>query len=619
MVRLVEELDLDDDALREKHRCILNGPPGRRERDRRYAAAGEYVAAYSNLLIALTDKALGEVESQAWVPGESPGARAIAELKRRGVTPGLLPVVGALSGTDAGPVIHVYAPRKPKSQSGGSAGSLPGVGDWLEVLYPYDCRPAGVSEQAYNDPRWIEAGSEILRVTSQHLERLNHEKVTDPAREDRAFAEMLPGAANDPAKPSSPDAPFAETGSLKATLDRLARLRRRVADCSAHYNARLTWLKRALFGLAFSVAFFFSLAENWEVPARALPVRQISFMAALAATLATWLAYFRFRTTAAAERYDDYRAIAEGLRVQFYWTACGSGESVAFHYLQRQRGELGWIRHVISAAAFPFEPDRVRFNQLPPIAQRAALLSIRTAWLDGQHAYFKTQIEWLTRRKEAFSTRARVLLWTGFALQAILLYVAQHPAVSMLPPPLALLPFTVGALGLGTLWFLSTRREPHPDGPASHHAAPRHGSFSGWRLAMNGLWVVALSLFILGMIYLPGGSVPWLPPARDLGSIFKNLALTGGVLCGAWMGVNFFEENLRRYASMAALFQSASLRFDDHFLLPERVEPDQRAAAERQALANIQGLLVAVGSEALSENAEWLITHRTRPLEPVSA
>ena len=136
---------------------------------------------------------------------------------------------------------------------------------------------------------------------------------------------------------------------------------------------------------------------------------------------------------------------------------------------------------------------------------------------------------------------------------------------------------------------------------------------------INGLWVAALCLFTLGMIYLLGGIVPWLPPARDLGSILKNLALTGGVLCGAWMQVNFFEENLRRYASMAALFQAAGLRFDDYFHLPERVEPDQKAAAERQALANVQALLVAVGSEALSENAEWLITHRTRPLEPVSA
>ena len=38
---------------------------------------------------------------------------------------------------------------------------------------------------------------------------------------------------------------------------------------------------------------------------------------------------------------------------------------------------------------------------------------------------------------------------------------------------------------------------------------------------------------------------------------FKYLALAGGVLCGAWVEVNFFAEHIRRYASMASLFQAA--------------------------------------------------------------
>src|SRR5262245_9353774 len=62
VVRLLDEIDLDDDALRAKHQPILTGPVCQRERDRRYAAAGEYVAAYSNLLIALTDKPIGQPE-----------------------------------------------------------------------------------------------------------------------------------------------------------------------------------------------------------------------------------------------------------------------------------------------------------------------------------------------------------------------------------------------------------------------------------------------------------------------------------------------------------------------------------------------------------------------------
>ena len=86
VVRLFDEIDLDDDALRAKHKTILTGPAGKQERDRRYAAAGEYVAA-SDILIALTDKPIGQAENAIDHPGENEGARAIAELKRRGITP----------------------------------------------------------------------------------------------------------------------------------------------------------------------------------------------------------------------------------------------------------------------------------------------------------------------------------------------------------------------------------------------------------------------------------------------------------------------------------------------------------------------------------------------------
>ncbi len=54
-------------------------------------------------------------------------------------------------------------------------------------------------------------------------------------------------------------------------------------------------------------------------------------------------------------RYLDYRALAEGLRVQFYWTASGveAGRHTKFahdNFLQKQDVELGWIRNVMRVA-----------------------------------------------------------------------------------------------------------------------------------------------------------------------------------------------------------------------------------------------------------------------------
>ena len=55
-------------------------------------------------------------------------------------------------------------------------------------------------------------------------------------------------------------------------------------------------------------------------------------------------------------KYLDYRALAEGLRVQLYWNLSGvvDTESAGFAYdnfLQTQDVDLGWIRHAMRQAS----------------------------------------------------------------------------------------------------------------------------------------------------------------------------------------------------------------------------------------------------------------------------
>jgi len=54
-------------------------------------------------------------------------------------------------------------------------------------------------------------------------------------------------------------------------------------------------------------------------------------------------------------KYLDYRTLAEGLRVQFYWAAAGVMNENKWHYahdsyLQSQAPEFGWIRNVMRVA-----------------------------------------------------------------------------------------------------------------------------------------------------------------------------------------------------------------------------------------------------------------------------
>ncbi len=48
-------------------------------------------------------------------------------------------------------------------------------------------------------------------------------------------------------------------------------------------------------------------------------------------------------------RFYDYRALAEGLRVQMYWNAAGITACAADYYLRRQRSEFEWVRQALRA------------------------------------------------------------------------------------------------------------------------------------------------------------------------------------------------------------------------------------------------------------------------------
>ena len=65
--------------------------------------------------------------------------------------------------------------------------------------------------------------------------------------------------------------------------------------------------------------------------------------------------YARAQRVAWHRKYLDYRALAEGMRVQFYWSAAGvkGGEATKYthdNFLQKQDVELGWIRNVMRVA-----------------------------------------------------------------------------------------------------------------------------------------------------------------------------------------------------------------------------------------------------------------------------
>jgi hypothetical protein len=638
VVRLAEDVDLDSGALRAKHQPILSGTQSKKERNERYSAAGEYIAAYSDLLIALTDTPPGEMDPMKSIPRGSPGARAIAEVKRRGVTSALLPHLPTLSWADSGPVVHIYAPRRSAGKTGSGSGSGTNRGERLKIYYAYDCCPTGVSETDATNEQWQEAGHGRLKAITDHLKQLNEEKGIDESSEKADLAAMLWGSEGEI---------HGIHPLFKEKLERLAHIRQRLASLSMHYQGVLRRSRETMFWLALGVALFFAAAEGWREPA-SFQIRVLYTLVAVAcgATI-LFVFYVCLAKNHVSERYDEYRAAAEGLRAQVYWTASGSGCSVCSRYLQRQLGELGWIRNAIRSVSFPYDQDRMHFRQLAPESQIAMVNLIRENWLKRQAEYFETQRKELTRDKHLFSTGGTVLLLTGFLLQLSALVPPGGWEVLQSYNSMALLLIFTGlVIVIAASDGASPVERPKEtktqsaklDNPKSKPVfrtvflgflkrlarSPMEGilakrtlSLPNGRMLLVALLTVALVLLIVGT-----SSLFWkgllLPGAERICAILKNISFAGSVLCGAWIEFNFYEENLRRYESMATLFQTAERRCADHLDWLQSVFVDERISAHSKAIANIQELMVGVGSEALSENSEWLIAHRTRPPEPIS-
>ena len=151
-------------------------------------------------------------------------------------------------------------------------------------------------------------------------------------------------------------------------------------------------------------------------------------------------------------KYLDYRALAEGLRVQLYWNLAGVVEagSVEFAYdnfLQQQDVDLGWIRHVMRRASL----HRARDEQ--PVPDWVPWVTGN--WV-GDSAGAQGQLAYYSRKKVKNTSRYRITsgigtgsLWTGIAFAFLLLLLGgegNENARQLLLILMGVLPLSAGAL-----------------------------------------------------------------------------------------------------------------------------------------------------------------------------
>ena len=182
-----------------------------------------------------------------------------------------------------------------------------------------------------------------------------------------------------------------------------------------HFQKRVLWAMRSIHALAAATGIAFVCYSDLpaDVPYQYLGI--YVFIALFAAgVLLAWLG----RRRDWHRKYIDYRALAEGLRVQGYWrragvTAINASAFAHDHFMQKTDVELGWIRNVMRV------PSMERGRDVP--TPGAALVAVISEWIGeagsgGQLDYYTRKTEHRTRTQRTTRALGLASLWASLAI-----------------------------------------------------------------------------------------------------------------------------------------------------------------------------------------------------------
>ncbi len=412
------EEDFDGDGSNAEFRELLNRadpwfvvsehlvsvPPD--DRSRGYALVGAYLAQSCQILIALWDGV---------VTGKSGGTSAVVGFVRDGVPAGLdgllngsvtSAAVGSLDEPEgSGLIYHILTPRVSNPDPPGGAPLR------LKKLYPRSV--LGDEEIAKRFERILVSLDELNR----DLQALGARLPADPARRLRRLLAVEAEAALPP--------------ELVPIRDRYV-----VVDAlSLYYQDRTKNARSALFLLVFLAVFIFGLyAHVTPLQDRFLVFLYLGVFALAyffwflfagrggdepSSPLTRWLLSRVLPPNLQGNyhyQYLDYRAIAEGLRVQFYWKLAGLGDRVEDHYFRQHRTELDWIRVVLRIARLLRDDFRVHVPPPPPAGGIPVLRQVVVHWIEGQQKYFTNAALRDERRLTGTEHTIHFLLCLGIVL-----------------------------------------------------------------------------------------------------------------------------------------------------------------------------------------------------------
>jgi hypothetical protein len=281
-------------------------------------------------------------------------------------------------------------------------------------------------------------------------------------------------------------------------------------------------------------------------------------------------------------RYQDYRALSEGLRVQNAWFDAGLHDEQADQcYLGMQEKELQWIRMALRYAYFAFR-DSSRDGRITSPGTRD--------WIDSQWSYFQTKPRreelWLRRLKRA----VRVTFWLAAGVSVTLFALLYLPtAPGMIAAGEAALSRHSNVSAGIVAWLRSSSQF-------------LFGVQAGWTASLTGSgWNARLHEWDVGSTL--HGTKPHHAWLVQLSTGVLTLYAAVALLISNYCDKRGFVQNIKRYDRMFIVFDRAKRRL--------AAMPDQNTEPGRDVVRDL-------GRAALIENADWLLTRREHPMSFVT-
>jgi hypothetical protein len=339
------------------------------DRNRQYAQLGVFLSAHCHILLAIWD---GKLETSLGGTGQ------VVKFHHDNTMPG-----------------YVHATVTAQQML---------VDDESDLIYHIVCsrdREHGAPEKGLKplETSWFTKNIDMPRsknLPEQH--RKICQRSNEFSRDSMRFADQIDKQSwsliDDPSERDLPDG--------AETINRLFR----AADWLAiHYQRRTLLVLRIAHVSAFLMGLLFILYSDLWMQEFLMYLFLVCFGIAAAVQYAA-------KRRGWHRKYLDYRTLAEGLRVQFYWAAGGVvSDSVARfshdNYLQAQDAELGWIRNVMRVAGLQID--------VRPGSSERGLEFVEKHWIGaqregGQLDYFLVKLEERIRHHRLTERLGRVSL-----------------------------------------------------------------------------------------------------------------------------------------------------------------------------------------------------------------